>query len=137
MERFVNYSYAEITNINIIEGQLLSKYSQGQKITIYLNLECAYTPNPDVYIIWYINGEEVKRTYGDSASFKLNDIGIYEISAKLLKNEEIKSQEVEIEIYEKSPYENVVLIVGIAVAVVTVFGFIAFFANKYRKRNFY
>ena len=137
VERFVKFSYAKITNISIAEGRLLSKYSQGQKITINLNLECAYTPNPNIYIIWYINGEELKRTYGDSVSLKFDNEGTYTISAQMLNNEEIKTQEIEIEIYKKSPYETVVLIGGIIVGAITVFGFIAFFANKYRKRNFY
>ena len=134
--RYVEVVYADISEIEIDQTCLLPRYSLGKKVEFCVNATSQYIINPDFQVNWYINNELVK-TSTSKFEYKFEQAGEYVVKATLTDSENIYSQEITITIYEKSPYENMAIYIGIGIGAVVVISFAVFFINVYRKRNFY
>lgn len=136
LDRYVDIVYAPIDNLVIDETKLLTQYSQDKTIEfdIFTDSEYLTTPNPQV--TWFVNGNVVGTSNG-KFKYKFKDAGDYEIYAVLNDNTKVTTQTITLHVYEKSPYEGVVLWIGVGLGAIALAGFCAFLVGVYKKRNFY
>ena len=134
-EAFLFGSYS-IENLSIDETKLLTQYSQNKVVEFDLLSESDYITTPDPLITWFVNGNVVGTSKG-ALKYQFRDAGNYEVYGVLAENPKVVTQVVTLCIYEKSPYENVALWVGIGLGVMALAGFCAFLVGIYKKRNFY
>ena len=134
--RYVEIIYAPIENLLIDETKLLTQYSQNKVVEFDLLSESDYITTPDPLITWFVNGNVVGTSKG-ALKYQFRDAGNYEVYGVLAENPKVVTQVVTLCIYEKSPYENVALWVGIGLGVIALAGFCAFLVGIYKKRNFY
>ena len=134
--RFIEIVYAPIENLSIDETKLLTQYSQGKVVEFDLISESEYITSPNPLMTWFVNGNVVGTSKG-KLKYQFHDAGDYEVYGVLSDNPKVVTQVVTLHIYEKSPYENTALWLGIGFGAIAIVGFCAFLIGLYKKRNFY